>query len=648
MSAIAGIYNIQGEPVNPCLIESMIDAVPHRGNDWKGSWCSNSIAMASRMMRSTPESLFEEQPVSNTEGTLRIVYDGRVDNREELISQLNLSSKPDYEITDADLLLRAYELWGTECVDRIIGVYAFAIWDARKRQLYCATDPLGIRRMTYAYDGKRFLFSSECRQLLLAPTISEDLSEDFLAEYLLSGYLTGELTAYRDINNLPRGHCLTVSPEGLKIWRYWMPEQLPEVRHRNQDEYGEHFLNLFQKAVKSRMRTAGILGANLSGGLDSSSVVCIIQAIYRTNGLSTDDLHTFSYIFDKHTESDEREYVNAMVDSYQIKHAHFVPADDHWAFKSYKNESWPHYDEYPIGPLTMMDRALYKCAQEAGVQVLLTGLGGDQVTAGNPMSVLSLFNRFRWYRLVQWARERGRQEGQDPFKFLSIYVFGYALPRLVIPKFLHNPIRLLVFKWRNIEPPLSLTLPPVPPWINPRFAAKMNVHDRLKNKMQTPFTNPFRGDEYRMLIQEPACSVVDRYEATHYGVELRHPFYDRRLVEYMLSIPPEEKIGIGYFKVILRAAMREYLPNLIHKRGDKANFLPLFNAGISKEWQNISETLRNMAQIQNGIASECVDWLKLERIVEELANGTRDTNSVHGIQFSHAVLLARWLESKQH
>ena len=646
MSAIAGIFNIHGKPADPCLIESMIDAVPHRGQDWRGYWSSNNIAMASRVMRTTPESLFEDQPISNADATLWIVYDGRVDNREDLISQLNLKSKPDCKMTDADILLHAYESWGIACVNKIIGVFAFAIWDARKRQFYCATDPLGVRRMTYTYDGKRFLFASECRQLLLAPTVSEDLSEDFLAEYLLSGYITGELTAYKNIKNLPRGHCLTVSAAGIKIWRHWTPEELPEVRYRNQDEYGEHFLDLFQKAVAARMRTAGKLGANLSGGLDSSSVVCILHSLYRRNGLSADDLPTFSLIFDEYTESDERKYINAVIDSYDLKHAHFVLSDKNWAFKSYRNESWPHYDEYPIGPLTMMDRALYKCAQEAGIQVLLTGLGGDQVTAGNPLSILRLFNRFRWNRLVQWARVRGHQEGQDPFKFLRRYVYGYALPRAIVPGFLHEPVRRLVFKWRDIELPPSLSVPRVPPWLHPRFAAKSNVDDRVREEISTPFTNQSKGDEYRMFIQEPACSVIDRYEATHYGIDLRHPFYDRRLVEYMLSVPPEEKIGIRCFKVILRSAMREYLPDLIRKREDKANFLSLFKVGISKEQGKISQTLKNLAQIKDRRVPECVDWLKLNRVVEEIANGTQDINSVHGLQFAHAVFLARWFEAR--
>jgi asparagine synthase (glutamine-hydrolysing) len=203
MSGIAGIYNIDGAPVDRVLLKRMTDAIAHRGPDGIHLWVDGSVGMGHCMLQTTPESIYERQPLTDESGVLCLTMDGRVDNREELISALESRGGRLRNDTDAEIVLKAYECWGTECPARIIGDFSFVIWDRGQRQLFCARDILGVKPFYYYTDGRKFLWASELHQLFRDSTVPREPNEGMVAEYLAASLTDREETLYKGILRLP-------------------------------------------------------------------------------------------------------------------------------------------------------------------------------------------------------------------------------------------------------------------------------------------------------------------------------------------------------------------------------------------------------------------------------------------------------------
>jgi asparagine synthase (glutamine-hydrolysing) len=284
MSGIAGVYNLDGRPVDAALLRRMTERIAHRGPDGAGYWMDGPIGLGHQMLHTTPEALVEKQPFLNARGDLCLTLDGRVDNREELRAALEAHGAKLRTDTDAELVLQAYECWGEECPRRLLGDFAFAIWDRRQRQLFCARDILGFKPFYYYTDGRTFLFGSELPQLFEDTTIRREPNEGMIGEYLVMAVTSQEETLYRDIFRLPPAHVVSVQGGQLRKERYWTLDLAKQIRYRTDEEYAAHFFAVFKEAVRCRLRSHGAVGAHLSGGLDSSSVVCMAQGLYREGG----------------------------------------------------------------------------------------------------------------------------------------------------------------------------------------------------------------------------------------------------------------------------------------------------------------------------------------------------------------------------
>jgi asparagine synthase (glutamine-hydrolysing) len=259
----------------------MTEIIGHRGPDGAGYWLDGPVGLGHRMLHTTPESLQEQQPFPNETGNLCLTLDGRVDNRDELRVALEARGKKVRTDTDAEIVLRAYECWDEECPKHIIGDFAFVIWDRPNQRLFCARDPLGLRPFYYYSDDRTFLCGSEPRPLFEDPTTRREPNEGMIAEYLARAITDQEETLYRGVFRLPPAHVLSVQPGRLRKARYWDIDPVRKIRYRTDEEYAEHFSDIFKVAVRCRLRSQGPVGAYLSGGLDSSSVVGVVQSLYR-------------------------------------------------------------------------------------------------------------------------------------------------------------------------------------------------------------------------------------------------------------------------------------------------------------------------------------------------------------------------------
>ena len=283
MSGIAGIIHFDGKPIEPGLIEKMTSAMAHRGPDGINHWVKGSVALGQCMLRTTPESLEEHQPLTNEDESLVLVMDGRVDNWEELRRELLERGAVLRNRSDAELVLRAYEVWGEECPDRIIGEFVLFIWDARQRRLFGARDAAGTRHFYYHANNGWFGFASEIKGLLALERIEPRLNESRLLDYLVVQFDRDDEvgTFYQDINRMPAGHAMRATERGSRAWRYWSPGSLPAMAFGSLDECAEGFLGQLRIAVKCRLRSVGPVGAMLSGGLDSSAIVGLISKEFR-------------------------------------------------------------------------------------------------------------------------------------------------------------------------------------------------------------------------------------------------------------------------------------------------------------------------------------------------------------------------------
>src|ERR1700676_1037084 len=313
MSGIVAMFNLDGRPTDPRVVGRMLNSMRHRGPDGQASFASGPVAFGHARLCSTEESWREHQPLRDDGAQLALVFDGRVDNRAELKDALATSGMPPRDDTDAELVLRAYQCWGEESPARIIGDFAYVIWDGARKRLFCARDPLGIKPLYYHLDAKRFVCASDLQALLLEPEFSTAPNEGMAAEIMCGRVLDPEETLFRDILQVVPGNYLTIDSDQVRKHRYWSLNSAHEIRYSTDQQYASHFLELFGEAVRCRLRHPGTgIAAQLSGGLDSSSVVSMAAWLKREGEVDSAPFETFSLISPE-PKDNERSYIDAVV-----------------------------------------------------------------------------------------------------------------------------------------------------------------------------------------------------------------------------------------------------------------------------------------------------------------------------------------------
>jgi asparagine synthase (glutamine-hydrolysing) len=373
MSGIAGIYYLDGRPVERTDVQRMVDSIAHRGPDGCGVWTDGSVGLGHRMLWTTPESLHEKLPLSNKTGDLTITADARIDNRDELILVLNFNGRPRETITDSELILTAYEKWGDKCPEKLLGDFSFAIWDKRKQTVFCARDHMGVKPFYYYHSDNVFVFASEIKALLSLSEVPRYLNEVKVADYLMSTLEDKTNTFYKKIFRLPPAHLKTADNKRIPVQPYWSLDPLRELKLSSDEEYAEAFRNLFKKSVHCRLRSAFPIGSMLSGGLDSSSIVCMARHLLSQNGGGK--LHTFSAVFDDVPECDERQFINTVLIQGGLE-PHYIQADRISPLVDLDHVFY-HQDEPFYAPNLFIDWRLCGAAQKHGIRVLLDGTDGD-------------------------------------------------------------------------------------------------------------------------------------------------------------------------------------------------------------------------------------------------------------------------------
>jgi asparagine synthase (glutamine-hydrolysing) len=551
MCGICGIFNLNGEPVSPVNLRKMTDAMVHRGPDGEGFYIDSFIGLGHRRLAIIDLSPAGHQPMITTDGQYAISYNGEVYNFQELRVELESLGHQFRSRTDSEVILNAYAQWGPECVDRFNGMFAFAVWDKTKQELFLARDRYGIKPLYYTFVNNYFLFSSEQKAILTHPEVSREVDLEAVLEYFTFQNIFTDKTLLQDIKLLPAGSYaaiplggLNLEPSGLKVTRYWdFHFHEPEQRD-SEEEYIEELDRLFRQAVNRQLVSDVDVGAYLSGGMDSGSItsVAATQLPY---------IKTFTGGFDLNSASglelgfDEREKSEFM--SYLFKTEHYemvLKAGD--MERVLPQLAW-HIEEPRVG----QSYPNYYVAQLASkfVKVVLSGSGGDELFGGYP---------WRYYRAMVNA---------DFEQYIDKYYLYWQ--RLIPNKTIHEVFRPVWDKVKHV-------------WTRDIFR---DVFQRKVEALATPedYINHSLYFEAKTFLHG-LLVIEDKLSMAH-SLETRVPFLDNDLVDFSMQVPVnlklrnlEEVIRIsenepakvkryyqktGDGKLILRKVMQRYVPEQI-------------------------------------------------------------------------------------
>ena len=532
MSGICGIANADGAPIDPEALRELTAFLACYSSDAPGNWLGGCVGFGHATLRTHDDAAHERQPCS-LDGETWITADARIDAQAELKGKLASHGRDRLDrATDAELILHAYHAWGEDCVEHLIGDFAFAVWDGGHKRLFCARDHFGVKPFFFAALAQRLVFSNTLQSLREHPGVSARLDDLAIADFLLFEMNQDPAgTAFSAIRRLPAAHCMTYSASGLRIRRYWsLPEV--EIRYLEAEEHVERFRELLGAAVGDRLRSDRV-AIMMSGGLDSSTVAAVAVEQMRVRH-SGGGVRAFTSVYDSRIPDEERFYSGLAAARLGIPIAHHA-VDDYGLYERY-HELGRYFQEPDNDP----HAAIYlDGAREAAAyaRVALTGWDGDALLTESPR---------RYFRSLAHARRWGRLIGG---------VARYAIAER----------KLVPARWRDV--PGAGQLPQFPDWLNADFVKRLDLRARWSEVHGAPtHTHRLRPNAHHILgylMRRP--HFFDGYDPGYTGLalEVRHPLLDLRLVEYCLSLPP---FPWCLRKEMLRRAMRDILPEEVLKR----------------------------------------------------------------------------------
>lgn len=559
----------------------MTDAVAHRGPDGIGVWTSGPVGLGSCLLKSIPEAAYEQLPLVSEQGRYVVALDGRIDNRRELANAIGLDASTLSVVPDSEILLAAYRKWGKRCLERVVGDFAFAIWDSGEQEVFCGRDPIGVRLLHYYCDGKRFIAATEVAQILAI--VKTEVDPTSLASFLETHNVPQERTFLKGIKRLPGGCQMTVSAStgnSPKIDVYWNPDPTDLLKLTDDREYEEQFLELFKDSIRDRIRGFGPAAVSLSGGMDSTSILATAEHM-RLEEPELAEIRFYSNVYSDLADVDESEYIRQTVGKYGTQGTMIESGD----FEDKSMGSSPlglKRAEPYVAPHEESHRKLFAEVQQDGIRTLLTGVGGDEVFfVGHAfladrirsLDLRTVRREWRYFSRRQWL-----SAGMD-----------------AIQSYVPMP-------WRKDE--MERT-----PWVRSEISDIIEDDDDGNLPADRKYRS-YHFQEVENWLQKrgglPGYTWTDVTTA-EYGIEARHPFLDRRIVEFLAAVPPHVKFRFGYNKRVLRRAMKNILPETVRSRRYKTNFSSLFDVkAVKSEAAAVSELFESPVLAEMGMVDPAV------------------------------------------
>jgi asparagine synthase (glutamine-hydrolysing) len=564
MCGIAGILDYKGKPIARETLEKMIALLRHRGPDDQGYFCERyapdvAVGLAHARLSIIDLSQHARQPMTNEDKTLWLVMNGEIYNFLELRASLIAKGHTFYSQGDAEVILHLYEEKGEECIKELEGMFAFALWDARKKRLFAARDRAGKKPFYYAYKNGAFAFSSEMRTFLIEKDFDAALDTGAIDYYLAYGYVPSPRTIMRGVKKIPPAHYLILERDTLRVARYWSLDYRDKLSCAREEDYCALFLEKFKNAVARRLVADVPIGAFLSGGIDSSCVV----AMMRTLGVK--DINTFTIAFDFEDYSEAR-YANAVAQKFGTRHREFLVKPN--AMELLPKLIW-HYSE-PFGDSSCLPSYYVAQKTKEFVTVALNGDGGDESFLG-----------YERYFGVAFAQKYLRNPRFVKQTLKNASRLAYALSPSGKKRFFEKVYRFFA----ALENPCVRSVEDIyVAWIQ-IFTAPLRkalYGDSFSSGEDTAKTDSFlkgliASAPAQETVEKVAYADVNSYlpedllvkidiATMAHALEGRSPFLDREVMEFAARLPLAMKLRGTTTKYIVRKAFRGMLPPAIAAR----------------------------------------------------------------------------------
>ncbi|MGD8277992.1 MAG: asparagine synthase-related protein [Gemmatimonadota bacterium] len=632
MSGICALLRLDGAPVRARQLEPVLDALEGWGGSpalWPPDGEPLPVALGCRVAAVTPEDAFEHQPLRSADGACTLVADARIDNRTELAGALGIRGVDAARMPDSAFVLAAYEAWGDDCPRHLDGDFAFLLWDGRRRTLLAARDAIGQRALFHHRRGPWLSIASMPAALTTLEHVPAALNEEKIADFLVL-MQDPESTFFRDVHRLPAGCLMLAGPENVRVRHYWQMLPPRELRLGSDGAYLEAFREVFDEAVRARLRSASPVGIMLSAGLDSSTVGAVAAKELRSTDRTLVAFHAAPRAGAEAAVragwvADESDDVRAIARLHENIDLTVMRPDGRLPFdgldtmfarlgmpiRNASNRAWV--------------EAINTTAAQRGIGVLLSGQKGNATISYTGLrSLRDMARAGQWAPVLRELRAVARRTGQDTRAVVRQQILLAFAPRG------------LLRAWARLK-----RTPAEPVWesrfsaIRPEFARTMRVEERLAEQGSDDLsTSRLDGLGYRAAV----LSAGDALDWTHaarawFGVETRDPTSDRRVVEFCLGIPGSQYLRDGRGRMLVRRSMRGLVPDTVLERdsrgaqaSDWSEWLPAMRPGLE----------RDMARIeQSETARRCIDVPRLRSL---LAHWPETLRVEHMGDYNHRLL----------
>ena len=556
MGVQAGLWFFDGKPVDQALLLRVADAVAPYGPDGCHPLFHDSVGMIYRPFHTTKESRLESQPHTFNAGKV-MMWDGRLDNRDELVAALGSSvASP---ATDVEIAAAAYNRWRTDCFGRFIGDWALTIWDPLEKALILARDYMAVRHLYYYATQEKIFWCSHLAPLVLLSGRQFVLNDEYFAGYITL-HPDARLTPYQEIKAVPPASFVKVRNAHVGVHSYWAFEPTDPIRYKTDAEYEEHYRHLFRQSIRRRLRTDSPVLAELSGGYDSSSIVCMADDLLTRENAPAPRVDTISLFDLKEPEVDDHLYFTKVEEKRGRTGFHIDAEASGIPFTLGSLEFCP----TPRGQLSDTLKVVRrKILQEGGYRVSLSGLGGDELNgqaADCRVLLGDLLAEFRFGELIDqlkaWSLLMKR-----PWILLLSQAFIQLLP---------IPLRARLTKYAQPEP-----------WINRKFSRRLRLpQHKLGLAQGSQFCLPSKRD-WTATLSTLANQMGEDLPALE---EKRYPYLDRDLVDFLTAIPMDQLLRPGQRRSLMRRALTGYLPKEVLTRKTKASAGRVFSMLVEKQW----------------------------------------------------------------
>lgn len=624
MCGICGIVGVEVEPLLARL-PAMATALSHRGPDGQGEQVLRDAAghpagwFGHRRLKVIDLSENARQPMSSEDGTIVLTYNGEIYNFRELGAELRARGHRFHSSGDTEVVLRAYEEWGTECVARLDGMFALGIWNGRERRLVLARDRVGKKPLYYSVVDGGIVFASEIKSLLACPPVRAEVDDENLAEFLVYGYCPWPATLYRGIVQVPPATVVVFDEDGMHPPEpYW--SALPDGgTTRSSATIRSTIAELLEAAVVRRMVADVPLGTLLSGGIDSSLVTAFMSRH------APDPIHSFSVGFPEEPSFDEREAARGVAEHFNTFHHEFAVAVD--AVALLDRLLW-HHDQ-PFADSSAIPTFLISELARGFVTVVLTGDGGDEVFGG--------YDRFRAARVAWRIPHAGAALARRTTRLLPRNA-GYFSARRRTERFLELADAsvqdryqswISVFAPEKVDALLALD-------DTQHAAVTASMLRQYEEASALPQLDQILYANLRTYLPDDLAVKMDRMSMAH-SLEARSPFLDTRLIECAARIPATEKVGIRTLKPLLRESFGEVLPKWVWQRRKHGFGVPM---GAWMRGQ-LGEVVEDELLVRSARTARWIDVEHVRTVYAEHRRGEAE----HGVKLWTLLTLERWLRA---